>query len=93
MSYGSGAAVAAAIIARAIKASGAIVRVEPEDFQALLRRSSKPLIIVSEGGIFRKHPEYLMSYKGLAFFTKSAEPLTLPSDAEIISARTIWIPG
>jgi hypothetical protein len=34
-----------------------------------------------------------MSYKGLAFFTKSANPLALPSGADVVSAGRIWFPG
>jgi len=33
-----------------------------------------------------------MSYKGFAFFTKTAEPLLLLSGAEAVAAKTIWMP-
>lgn len=91
---GAGAAAgAAAAIAQAIKASGAIVRVEPQDFQSMVQRQDEPLVIQATGGFFRKNYQYLSSYKGLAFFTKSPEPLHLPGDAEIVQAKTIWVPG
>jgi hypothetical protein len=49
----AGAAVAiAAAIANAIKASGAIVNVEPEAFAGILRKSDKPLIVYTQGGLF-----------------------------------------
>jgi hypothetical protein len=89
---GSSAAAAAAAIARAIKASGTIVRVEPTDFLSILARTSKPLIVISKGGFLSKHLQYLTSYKGLAFFTKSSTPLQLPGDIEVIDAKRIWIP-
>jgi len=41
MAYGAGAAAA---IARAIKASGAIVRLEPPDFLAIVSKSKSPLV-------------------------------------------------
>lgn len=88
----SGAAAAAAI-ANAIKASGAIVRVEPGDLTNILRRQENPLIVHSSGGVFSTSHSYLCSYKGLAFFAKSPEPLRLPAGAEVIEARKIWIPG
>lgn len=59
-----GAAAHAAIIANAIKASGAIVRVEPEDFTALLRKADKPLVVYAKGGLISTNHQYLMSYKG-----------------------------
>lgn len=96
MAYGGAtAAGAAAAIAQAIKASGAIVRVEPDDFLLLLSRAkaNKPLVVIAQGGAFKKNYQYLTSYKGLVFFTKADAPLQLPGDTEIIAARQIWIPG
>jgi len=86
---------AAAAIANAIKASGVIVRVEREDFMAILHRSENPLVVVAGkpknfwGGGFK----YLTSYRGLAFFNKSNEPLNLPGEAEVVHAKSIWVPG
>ena len=88
-----GAAAAAAAIAQAIKASGAIVRVEPDDFNRILSRTSKPLVVIAKGGLFKSSYRYLTAYKGLMFFTKSPTELMLPGDVEIIAAREIWIPG
>ena len=89
----AGAAAAAAAMAQAIKASGAIVRVEPEDFLRILRRQQEPLVVQATGGFFSTSYLYLSSYKGLAFFTKSPTPLGLPSGCEVVQARKIWIPG
>ena len=88
-----GAAAAAAIIANAIKASGTLVRVEPETFVGLVRRSEKPLIIYSQSGLFTKNHQYLISYKGFAFFTRSREQIDLPRSVEVIVADKIWIPS
>lgn len=87
-----GAAAAAAAIANAIKASGAVVRLNPKEFQVILRKVERPLVIHAEGGIFSKNYQYMVSYKGFAFFTKADAPLLLPSGAETILARKIWIP-
>jgi hypothetical protein len=86
-------AAAAAAIANAIKASGVLVRVDPREFVKILSRTNSPLIVIAEGGLFSKNFQYLMSYKGLAFFTKSGEALALPGDAEIVWARGINIPN
>jgi hypothetical protein len=91
MSPGAAAAAAAAI-ARAIKASGVLVRVDPEDFNKILRKSEKPLVITATGGFMSKNYQYLTSYKGFAFFTKSAQPLMLSPTTEVIAANKIWIP-
>lgn len=93
MAGGAIAASGAAAIAQALKASGVLVRVEPEEFLKILNRSKDPLVVVAEGGFFSSKYKYLMSYKGLAFFTKSRTPLPLPGGAEVVRAETIWIPG
>lgn len=89
----AGAAAAAAAIANAIKASGVVVRVTPTDFQTILRKIERPLVIYAEGGIFSTNYQYLVSYKGFAFFTKSSGQILLPEGVETIVARKIWIPG
>ena len=86
-------AAAAAAIANAIKASGVVVRVAPADFYKILRKIEGPLVVYAEGGFFSKNYQYLVSYKGFAFFTQASEPLLLPGEAETIVAKKIWIPG
>jgi hypothetical protein len=76
----------------ALKASGVVVRMEPADFMALLDRMEEPLVVVGQGGVFRKHAQYLTTYRGLAFFTKSSQALVLPRRAEIVTVRSISVP-
>lgn len=86
-------AAAAAAIANAIKASGAIVRVENGDFLTIIERAEKPLVVMKLKSFWSPSYKYISSHKGLAFFTKSAEPLRLPNDVELIMAKSINIPG
>ena len=88
----SGAAVAAAAIAMAAKASGTIVRIEPDDFIGIIKKQKGALVVHATTKLARKGNHYLTSYKGLAFFTKSREPLVLPSGVELVVADKIWIP-
>ncbi len=90
---GASGAAAYAAIAQAIKASGAIVKVEPEDFLKILRKVEKPLVVVAKGGFIKANHQYLTGYKGLVFFTKSPAPLILPNGAEVVASKQIWIPG
>lgn len=83
---------AAAAIAQAIKASGAIVLMKPDEFRKVLIRVAEPLVVIAQGGFFPTTHQYLTSYKGLAFFTKSNTPLDLPTGAEVITADRIWMP-
>jgi len=87
-----GAAAAAAALANALKASGAIVKVEPDVFQRIVGKCEEPLIVRAEGGWRTKHYKYLTSYKGLFFFTKSPAELLFPSRTEMIYAGKMWIP-
>ena len=89
----AGAMAAAATIANAIKASGAIVNVQPSDFLAIAERADKPLIVIAPKTFWSSGYKYLTSYRGLIFYTKSADHLMLPGHAEIIAAQKIWIPG
>lgn len=91
MTPGTEAAVAAAI-ARAIKASGSIVHVAPQDFSTILQRTPKPLVVRSVGWIFGTKYRYLTNYKGLTFYTSSSVELSLPGDVELIASDKIWIP-
>jgi hypothetical protein len=93
MAAAGGAAAAAAAIANAIKASGVVVRVSIADFHAILGRIESPLVIYAKGGFFSTNYQYLVSYKGFAFFTKSSEPILLPTTVETIAAKKIWTPG
>ena len=90
---GGAAGAAAAAIAQAIKASGAIVRVESTDFMTMLEKVENPLVVCSESRFFSTKYHYLTSYKGLIFYTKSTMPLMLRPSVELIRARSIWIPG
>ena len=86
------AAVIAAAIANAVRASGVIVRMTPENVAVILGKIENPLVVHATGGVFKTHYQYLTTYKGLAFYTKSNEPLALPLGAEVVAAKNIWVP-
>ncbi|MBV8518592.1 MAG: hypothetical protein JO197_14435 [Acidobacteria bacterium] len=87
----AGAAAAAAIIA-AIKASGTLVRVEPDAFLRLVQKQKEALVVYSAPRFFQPGHRYVTSYKGLAFFTKASALLPLPGDVELIAAQSMWMP-
>ena len=89
----AGAAAAAAAIAQATKASGVIVRIEPADFLVIVDQNDEPLVVHATGGFFSTKHQYLTSYRGLAFFTKSDAALPLPEHCQVVEAQKIWIPG
>lgn len=59
----------------------------------ILRKQQAPLVVHATGGFFSTNYQYLTSYKGLAFFTKSAMPIDLPKGSEVVEAKQIWVPG
>ena len=85
-------AIVAASIGNAIKANGVLVTVTPELFSLILSQTLQPLVVMSQSGFFSPSYKYLTSYKGLAFYTKSQQPLMLPTGAELINAKSISIP-
>ena len=92
---GAAAAAAAAAIAKAIKASGAIIEVEPEAFMTILarERGNRPLVIMAKGGVIKANYHYLTAHRGFIFSTKSSGPLMLPGDVDVIAARKVWTPS
>jgi len=89
-----GAAGAAMVaVMEAIKASGAIVRVPPEEFRKLLDMNPEGLIVHATGGLFSAKHRYLMGFKGLVFHTVSPDPLSTPRGCQVVEAKKIWIPG
>jgi hypothetical protein len=89
---GGGAAAAHAAMVNAIKASGVVVRLEIAEWLKVLQRTERPLVVIGRGGVFKKHNQYLTSYRGLAFFAKSPDTIVLPSGCEIVQAKQISIP-
>lgn len=88
------AAAAAAAVAQAIKASGTLVRVEPEELRRIVERQEAPLVVVAhKEGLFGDKHQYLTGYRGLAFYAQSPQPIELPGSAEIVAARTICMPS
>jgi hypothetical protein len=88
----SSVAAAQAALAQAVKASGTLVRVEPDAFLKIIGKNRNALVITAQGGFMNRGYQYLTSYKGIAFFTKSITEISLPGDAEIVAARQIWMP-
>ncbi|MFZ1685243.1 MAG: hypothetical protein WAU88_14095 [Candidatus Zixiibacteriota bacterium] len=86
------AAAHAAAIAKATRAMGPIVRVEPTEFVRLVSRLDQYAVVTGKGGFFVKKFQYLTNYKGLFLYTDSKEPLQLGHKAEIIESNNIWIP-
>jgi hypothetical protein len=86
-------AAAQAAISQAVKASGTLIRIEPEEFSRLIRGMDDGVVVESETKIFSTTYKYLTSYKGLCFFTKSSSQLSIPSKLEKIKARTVWMPS
>lgn len=83
----------AAAVAEAIKASGAIVRVEASEFAKLLELNREALVVHAEGGLFSPKHRYLMGYRGLVFHTATPERISLPGGCQVVEASKIWIPG
>ena len=84
----------AAAIAQAVKASGAIVRMKPDDFLQIAYRADDPLVVMATSKLFGKTSyKYIIGYKGLAFYTKSPSQLSFGGGTEVVHAKTIWIPG
>ncbi|MFN2398512.1 MAG: hypothetical protein ABR543_07695 [Gemmatimonadaceae bacterium] len=83
---------AAVAVANATRASGPIAEVSAGDFMTVLTHAVSPMVLVAEAGMFRKRYRYLMSYKGVAFYTQSKQPLILPNRTELVRLGKLSIP-
>jgi hypothetical protein len=90
--WAGGGAAAAAAIAQAIKASGAIVKVSDRDFAAIVDRTPEPLVVYAQGRFLAPKHQYLTSYRGLIFHATAQTPIPLPGKCEMVIAKKIWIP-
>ncbi len=50
------------------------------------------VVVRPRGGFLQAKWRYLTTYKGLAFFAESPDLLPMPGRAQVIEAKTIWIP-
>jgi hypothetical protein len=58
----------------------------------VLALAVEPLVVYAPPrGLFSKRHRYLMSYRGLAFYTASVDPIDL-GDAETVTAKSVSIP-
>lgn len=89
----AGASAAQAARINAVRSFGVISTVGPEEFLTIVGRQEAPLVVTATGGVFAAEYRYLVAYKGLTFFAKSAYPLNLPLGTEIVQAEKLYLPG
>lgn len=77
---------------QAIKASGAIIQLEPNEFNKILAKIENPLVVTGRSGVFGKDYQYLTNYKGLHFYCKSPVAINLPTGAEVVRSKRILVP-
>jgi hypothetical protein len=93
MSAAASAAAAAQAIASAIKASGAIVEIEPRDFEQLVRRVPDTIVLHQEpAGMFSRDHRYTTSLGGFIFVARTREAIFEPGQIRAIPVKKIWFP-
>lgn len=92
MSGAAGVAAARQAIQNAIKASGAIIKIDPDDFSGLMAKMGNALVAEAPAGVFTKVWKYMTSYKGFLFYTQAKDRLSIPNRYEPIRSRKIRLP-
>ena len=93
MSAATGAGAAQAAIQQAIKASGAIIRIDNSEFSRLISKIESGLVVESVTRFFgAEYFKYSTSYLGFVFYCKSNEKISVPSRLEKINAKSMWFP-
>jgi hypothetical protein len=75
-----------------LKMNGVFARISPEDFQNLMSRNEGLMIVASKAGIFGNQFQYLTSYKGLIFYCRCGEKLSISSKHETLYSESVSIP-
>lgn len=75
-----------------LKMNGVFARVTPEDFQNLMSRNEGLMIVTSKAGIFGNQYLYLTSYKGIVFYCKGKEMLSIPGKHESVHCDSVSLP-
>ncbi len=77
-------------------AAGGLIRLDADEFQSLLYRVENPLLVYSKQWVlftsYGPH-NYLMPYRGINFVTRSTDELILPKGAEVIVAKSTFLPA
>jgi len=68
---------------------GFTVPVNEAAFLQIVNRTTAPLVVFAEMGMFKSSYRYLTVYKGVTFCCTSAQPLELPRDTELVKADSI----
>jgi hypothetical protein len=89
----AGAAAVAAAMMQAVRAMGVVVKVKPDVFMRIADRVAEPLIVRAPHGMWSKKHDYLVTYKGFAFYTSTKDELRLPPGAEVMNAGSMYVPG
>lgn len=76
----------------ALKMNGVFVKLSPSDFQNLINRNDDLAIVVSQSVFFGTTFTYLTAYKGLTFYCKTKNQLSIPGKHEVFSAASLSLP-
>ena len=85
-------AVQYAMESNALKACGSIVSLDEMEFERLLEKTAKPMVVLAVGRGMNPTRKYLTSYRGLTFYCKTKKDVLIPNDAEVVRAKKISIP-
>lgn len=69
-----------------------IVTVENDEFMRLVKQANDPMIIHQIPGWFSGQNRYLLTYRGVTFYTRSKEELSISKNAEVITAKYFYVP-
>ena len=79
-------------IQQALKMNGVFVKITKEDFQNLINRNEGLVIVVSKTGLFSNQYLHVTSYKGLVFYCKNKDVLSISNKNETLYSNSISLP-
>ena len=69
--------------------ANAVIYVEHDQFLKLLKEANNPLVVYQKPNWLQRQHRYLLNHRGMTFYTKSSEELSISKYTEVIEAKQI----
>lgn len=71
---------------------GIVISVENDEFMRLMKQANDVIVIHQKPTWWQSYNRYLMSYRGMTFYTRSKEELVISKYSEVVTAKHFYAP-
>ena len=73
--------------------SSVVISVETDEFMRLLKEAGNPVVIHQPSKWWQPYNRYLLTYRGMTFYTRTKEELVISKYADTVQAKSFYVPG